>query len=88
MNIIPDPIPLSELPRELAKLTNRPAPAYRLLYTRALNNTLKVEKIGARWFAQRADLRQIAVQLGLAEPLPDAPRRRRRPTEQQTKAAA
>lgn len=56
-------IPLTDLPRELARLTGGPVVTYRQAYTRVLNGTLPAKRNSAgRYEVDRADLPAIAAE--------------------------
>jgi hypothetical protein len=65
---MPSRIPLSLLPREIARLTGRPAPDYRRIYNAVLNDRLPGVERGenGRWSADPAALPAIAAALGLS----------------------
>lgn len=59
-------IPLSLLPRELAKRTGQPPLSYRRLYSAAVDGALPAERgSNGRWTVAQGDLDAIAAAFGL-----------------------
>jgi hypothetical protein len=59
-------IPLTRLPREIAKLTGGPAPSYRQLYSAVLNGTIPAEqRENGRYDCGEHDVPAIAERFGL-----------------------
>jgi len=66
---MPERIPLSLLPRELAALTRQPTPGYRHIYNAVLDGRVPgVDLTHGRWTSDPAALPAIASALGLTVP--------------------
>jgi hypothetical protein len=63
-------IPLTQVPREIDKLTGRLL-SYRRLYNLILDGRVPAEQDNARWQIRRADLPAIITQLGLTSTAAD-----------------
>jgi hypothetical protein len=62
MNVV---VPLSQLSRELTKLTGQPAPPYRALWMAVVDARIPAEQVRGRY---HVDVRKAAETLGLIQP--------------------
>ncbi len=63
-------VSLTSLPRELERLTGARPPGYRRLWTLTVDGRIPAEQVNGRYQVRRADLPDIAAELGLTARAP------------------